>query len=183
MPLPKLRRARRALDQKQLEELGLRYVGRYATSRAKLGAYLARKVRERGWDDVGNPDPAAIVERFAALGYIDDAAFALSKARALASSGYGKRRLIDKLYSAGIEEQDGEAARQHADEEAVASALRFAERRKIGPFAFTPNLDKRERERAIASMVRAGHGIALARAIVNLDPKAELDLKNLVDRL
>jgi regulatory protein len=43
------RRALPPLDQAALQELALRYVGKYATTRAKLRAYLGRKLRERGW--------------------------------------------------------------------------------------------------------------------------------------
>jgi regulatory protein len=180
MPLPKAKRAPRPLDQKQLQELALRYVGKYATTRAKLGAYLSRKVRERGWDDVRGPDAEAIAERFAELGYVDDAAFALSKSRALAGRGYGKRRLIEKLRAAGVDEEDSAEAREHADAEAVAAALRFAERRRIGPFAATRSTDPRDRERALAAMVRAGHDFAVARAIAGLDPGAEFDPQEFV---
>ena len=183
MPLPKAKRALPPLNQKQLQELALRYVGRYATTRAKLSAYLTRKVRERGWDDLCGPQIDAVTQHFVKLGYIDDAAFALSKSRALASRGYGKRRLVQKLYAAGVGEEDGKAAREHADQEAVAAALRFAERRKIGPFAFTRYTDRRERDRAIAAMVRAGHGIDLVRAIVDLDPGAEIDREILIHRV
>ena len=38
------------LDQPALERAALRYVERYATTRAKLVAYLTRKLRERGAD-------------------------------------------------------------------------------------------------------------------------------------
>ena len=181
MPLPKAKRALPPLDQKQLQELALRYVGRYATTRAKLGAYLMRKIRERGWNDVGGPDAQTIAERFAELGYIDDAAFALSKSRALTSRGYGKRRLIEKLYAAGVDDEDSAAARAHADQEAVAAALRFAERRRIGPFATAESPDRRDRDRAIAAMLRAGHGFALARAIVGLAPGAAVELDQLAE--
>ena len=182
MPLPKAKRALPPLDQKQLQELALRYVGRYATTRAKLGAYLARKVRERGWDDVRGPEAEAIARRFAELGYIDDAAFALSRSRALAGRGYGKRRLLEKLYAAGVDEEDSAAAREHADQEAVSAALRFAERRRIGPFASAKSTDRRDQERAVAAMVRAGHGFALARAIVGLAPGVEIDENELAER-
>ena len=182
MPLPRVKRAPRPLDQKQLQELALRYVGRYATTRAKLGAYLARKVRERGWDDARAPDAEAIVQRFAELGYIDDAAFALNKSRALAGRGFGKKRLIQKLYAAGVGEEDSLAAREHADEEAVSAALRFAERRRFGPFAPERSADLRSRERAIAAMVRAGHKFSLARAIVDLDPGTDLDTVDFAHR-
>jgi len=172
------RKERPPLDQKKLEELALRYVERFATTRSKLREYLARKLRERGWKGEREPDTAAISERFADLGYIDDAAYALNKARSLAGRGYGKRRLVDKLRIAGVEEADGEDARAHADEEAMASALRFAQRRRMGPFA-THILDPKQREKALGAMVRAGHAFALARKIVDLRPGDSTDFLNL----
>jgi len=59
------RNASPKLDESRLNELALRYVGRFATTRAKLRTYLERKVRERGWSGDSEPDPAAIAERFA----------------------------------------------------------------------------------------------------------------------
>lgn len=64
------------LDEDALRELALRYVGRFATSRGKLLAYLARKLRERGWGGEAPADPEALVARFAELGYVDDSGFA-----------------------------------------------------------------------------------------------------------
>jgi regulatory protein len=177
----KARREIPPLDRKRLEELALRYVGRYATTRAKLRSYLSRKIRERGWGEASAPDLDALGERFAELGYIDDAAFALSKSQALAARGYGKRRLIDKLRIAGVGEEDGLAARDHADGEALESALRFARRRRIGPFAVSAP-DPKQREKAIAALVRAGHSFGLARAIADLGPGAEFDRAELAER-
>lgn len=172
------RRARPPLDQKGLEALALRYVERFATTRAKLRTYLARKLRERGWDEGTEPDLEAIAERFASLGYVDDASYALGKARSLAGRGYGKRRLVEKLRAAGVDEDDSLTAREHADEEAVAAALRFAERRRLGPFAKAPVTDGKEREKALAGMIRAGHSFALSRAIVDLRPGESTDFLN-----
>lgn len=177
----KARRVIPPLDRKRLDELALRYVGRYATTRAKLRSYLARKLRERGWGEAGAPDLEALAARFAELGYIDDAAFALSKSQSLSARGYGKRRLLDKLRLAGVEEDDGAAARDHADAEALEAALRFARRRRIGPFADAAP-DPRQREKAIGAMVRAGHGFAVARAIADLPPGADVDHDELRER-
>src|SRR4051794_2294711 len=121
-------RAPRPLDEQSLSELALRYVSRFATSRAKLRAYLKRKVRERGWTGERPVEIEAIAERFADLGYVDDSAYALAKSRSLTGRGFGKRRVADALRAAGIEEPDGEAAREHADAQAVEAALRFAQR-------------------------------------------------------
>ena len=167
-------RQRPPLDSGRLEELALRYVARFATSRAKLRAYLSRKVRERGWNGATEPDLDALADRICALGYVDDAAYALAKSQALAGRGYGKRRLNQKLVVDGIGEEDSEAALDHADAQAVESALRFARRRRLGPFG-TGASDPKQREKAIAAMIRAGHSFALARAIAGMLPGADVD--------
>jgi regulatory protein len=173
-------RPRPPLDAKRLEELALRYVGRYATSRAKLVGYLARKVRERGWNGSDVPDFEAIASRFCELGYVDDAAYALAKSQSLTNRGYGKRRLEERLRTAGIGEE-GTAAREHADAHAVDAALRFAERRRIGPFGSSGG-DPHQREKAIAAMVRAGHSFSLARTIVSWPEGVAIDRDEIADR-
>lgn len=170
----KARRAPKPLNEQALDELALRYVGRFATTRAKLGTYLARKLRERGWDGASSPDTDAIVQRFAELGYVDDAGYALSKSRSLTGRGYGKQRVVQAMRVAGIDEGDSEAAREFADAEAMNAALRFAEKKRLGPFATKELTDSRDRQKAIAAMVRAGHGFELARTIVNLRPGEEV---------
>jgi regulatory protein len=178
-------RARRAvppLDENGVNELALRYVTRFATTRSKLRSYLSRKIRERGWDGARDPDLAAIADRFAGQGYVNDAAYALAKSEALTGRGYGKRRVLETLRAAGVDEEDGAEARGHAEREAVSAALRFARRRKIGPFAAVAVRDPKALEKALGAMVRAGHGFALARAIVLLAPGADVDMDALSER-
>jgi regulatory protein len=162
-------KARPALDELTLDELALHYVGRFATTRAKLRYYLARKVRERGWAGDREPDLHGLADRLARLGYVDDATYAAAKARALTARGFGKRRIEDKLRQAGIDDADANGAREFAEKEAMAAALRFAERKRIGPFS-ARICDRSEREKAIAAMVRAGHPLTLARVIAELPP-------------
>lgn len=178
-----LRKAPLPLDEPRLNELAVRYVGRFATTRAKLRAYLQRKIRERGWAEERVPDLDMIANRFAELGYIDDAGFALAKSRALTGRGYGKRRVVQALRVAGIDDSDGATARDYADAEAVTAALRFAERRRIGPFAANLANDPREREKALAAMVRAGHGFGLAKLIIGLTPGSEIDPDELAEQV
>ena len=174
------RKPRPPLDAAKLDELALSYVGRFATSRARLVTYLKRKLRERGWDGSGEPDLDNLSGRLVRLGYVDDRAFAVSKARSLTSRGYGERRVGQALAMAGIGEDEGADARSLAQAEAVNSALRFARRRSIGPFAANAP-DPREREKALAAMIRAGHRFGLARAIIGLDPGAEADVEALAE--
>ncbi len=168
MPPFRPRRARPPLDRERLHELALAYVGRFATTRAKLVAYLARKVRERGFAE-GDPGIAEIAERFAASGLVDDRAYAGAKAESLTRRGYGARRVASALRQAGVADEDGADALAEADREAFAAALRFARRRRIGPFA-TAAGDIKAREKAIAAMVRAGHSLGLALTIAGKGP-------------
>jgi regulatory protein len=139
------RRQRPPLDQPALQELAFGYVARFATSRAKLSSYLVRKLRERGWGGADEPDTAAVVDKAVELGFVDDASFAGMKAACLTRRGYGKGRVR------------------------MAAALRFAERRRVGPYAEV-QADLPHRQRALAAMLRAGHPMDLARRIIAAPP-------------
>lgn len=176
------RRSARPLDGKRLDELALRYVGRYATTRAKLVQYLQRKLRERGWDGDGAPDLDRIAARFAELGYVDDRAFALAKESAHSARGLGQRRLSQALRAAGVGEDDGSDALALSAAGSLDSALRLAERRRLGPYAQRAPESPREREKALAALLRGGHGFDIARAIVGLAPGDEEGLAELRER-
>lgn len=162
-------RPRTPLDQPRLEQLALRYVERFATTEAKLARYLERKIRERGWGAEEAPAPAAVAARMAELGYVDDAAFAEARAGAMARRGLGARRVTGDLRQAGIAAPMLEALRPAIEEEAEASALAFARRRRIGPYAAALP-DRPAREKALAQMLRAGHSLDLARRIIARAP-------------
>lgn len=161
-------RPARPLDAAALDRLALRYVERFATTRAKLAQYLNRKVRERGWEG-DSPDPAALAERLADLGYIDDRAFGEARARSLTRRGLGSRRVAMVLHQAGVAGEDREGILPEVAEQSVDTALRFAQRRRFGPFA-AAEVDRSVQEKQVGAMVRAGHSPDLARRIVRLAP-------------
>lgn len=157
------------LDPAALDRLALRYVERFATTRARLARYLATKLQQRGWSGDGDPDPAAVADRMAALGYVDDTAYAGMKAASLGRRGYGGQRVRQALRHAGVDAADAAPAILETDAAAARTALAFARRRGIGPYADAP-ADRDMRQRQLARMIRAGHGFALARAIVDAEP-------------
>jgi regulatory protein len=157
------------LDDAGLERAALSYAGRYATTRAKLRSYLARKLKERDWEGPDEPPLEALVERMARLGYVDDRAFASARAAALSRRGYGAGRVDAALRAAGIAPEDAAGAREVAADSAWEAALRFAERRKLGPFAAV-QADRPARAKALAAMLRAGHPAGLARRILAAGP-------------
>lgn len=167
------RRPPPALDEAALERLALRYVERFATTRAKLAAYLTRKLRERGWAGATPADPGALAERMAQLGYVDDRGFAEARAAAMARRGLGARRVRQDLRAAGIDQEDAGALAAAIDERALAAALAFARRRRVGPYRRAGGEDDRAlRDRQMAAMIRAGHAPDLARRVLALLPGA-----------
>lgn len=154
--------------------MALRYVERFATTRGKLRQYLGRKVRERGWEGVAPPDAATLAEKLADLGYVDDAAFGAARAAAMGRRGLGARRVTQELRHAGIEEEDTAALRPAIEARGPASAIAYARRRRLGPFAAEVP-DRAGRDKAIGSLIRAGHGFDIARTIVAMAPGDPVD--------
>jgi len=175
------RKPPRPMDAARLEEMALAYVARFATSAGKLRAYLRRKLRERGWQGPDGADPEdarggealaegfgraeALVERFVAVGYVDDESFAKARSGSLQRRGFGTRRIVEELGAAGIEEElrervlPGEGAQRRA-------ALALARKRRFGPFGVGAS-DPAVRQKQIAAMLRAGHGLEAARRLVS----------------
>lgn len=163
-PNSREKRVPKPLNPVRMNDLALHYVARFATSGAKLEDYLRRKLRERGWEADGDPEIPALVERFVAAGYIDDEAYARAKSGSLLRRGYGQRRVNQALGQAGIAEEIREEVRAGANEQRTA-ALALAKKRRFGPFSQVPP-ERPLREKQLAAMLRAGHPLDLARAVL-----------------
>lgn len=171
MARPTVKRERRPpppLDAAAMERLALRYVERFATTRGRLVDYLRRKIRERGWEGAAG-DPVALADKLADLGYIDDRAFGEARASAMARRGLGQRRVAGALRQAGIDEDDAQALAPAIEDRAMAAALTFARKKRIGPFATEP-ADRVLREKQIGAMIRGGHDFSLSRRIASMTP-------------
>ena len=157
------------LNDERLRGLALHYVGKYATTQSKLTAYLARKIRERGWSNERPPEIDALVQQFADLSYINDAQFAESRSRSFVRRGYGERRLNEDLRASGIGDADAIPAKEHMAESTFAAAENFARRKRLGPFAGEPALPEK-RQKQLHAFLRAGHGLSVAKRFVNAQP-------------
>ncbi len=153
-----------------MRDLALHYVGRYATSKAKLAAYLARKIRDRGWgESEAPPQIEALIEDFVRLGFIDDAAFAASRARSLTQRGMGMRRVREDLRAKGISETDAIGAHSQAESDKWQAADRFAKRKRIGPYA-AETASPEVQQKQLQAFLRAGHGFDIAKRFVRAEP-------------
>lgn len=162
------------LDEARLRNLALHYVGKYATTQAKLATYLVRKIRERGWSNDRPADIDALVSQFAELGYVNDAQFAEARSRSFVSRGYGKRRLDEDLRASGITEGDAADANEHMVESEFTAAQNFARRKRIGPFA-SEVAPPEKQQKQLQGFLRAGHGFELAKRFVRAEPGATLN--------
>ena len=161
-----------------MNDLALAYVARFSTSAGKLRAYLARKLRERGFDGEEGPDVDALVDRFVERGYGDDEAYGRAKAGGLLARGYGARRVDDALRAADLDENlrtdlaPGENDRRLA-------VLALARRRRFGPFGQLALAQGEERhklrEKQLAALMRAGHDFAHARQVCEAATPEELE--------
>lgn len=168
-----------------MRDLALSYVARFASTGARLEAYLARKLKERGVAEDADGRSAAIdlpalVSRLVELGYVDDAAYARMRARDLGARGYGARRVEQALWAAGVGEgiradtAPGEAARRRA-------AVLMAQKRRLGPFGggrddeADPLVMRKAHEKAVAAMLRAGHDYEHVRVILAAPDMAAIE--------
>lgn len=153
------------LDAEKLEEMALAYVARFATTKAKLEAYLNRKLHERGWSGDSAPPLEELINRMISIGYVDDSAFAQAKSGGLLRRGYGQRRIDQALHAAGIDESVREQIRPNEAQQRQA-ALTMAKKRGFGPFGGQVP-DRRKREKQLAAMLRAGHSFENSLALID----------------
>lgn len=165
------KRVKPPLDERSLRDLALSYAARFASTGARLEAYLLRKLRERGTatDADGRTaqiDIPALIARLVELGYVDDDAYARARARDLGARGYGARRVEQALWAAGVDEGLRQA---HAPGESASrkAAALMAQKKRIGPWgapsgfgreiSSDPLARRKAHEKAVAAMLRAGH--------------------------
>ncbi|HMT44604.1 MAG TPA: regulatory protein RecX [Chakrabartia sp.] len=166
------------LDKESLRALAIHYVARYATSSGKLSAYLARKLRERGWGEDAPPDIPTLVAACVEKGFVDDSAFARIKSEGLRARGYGGRRVHQALRQAGIGDDLARTTAATSPEEALRDALHLAARKRIGPYSQMV-ADDRTRHRWVGQLARAGHGADVIRTILAMDRAAAEACENI----
>ncbi len=185
------RGTRRPMTFARLERACYHYLGRFASTEARLAQVLERRIRrsrpagerrrplseeEEGWI-------AELVARARRHGFVDDRAFAEARARSLLRAGHPPSRIVWKLREAGVAEPLATAAvaaltREHGGDRAgmLAAAVALARRRRLGPFrpaGTVPDVQRHRRE--IAVLARRGIDYGIARAIVEAADEAALE--------
>jgi regulatory protein len=165
------------LDEAGLRALGLDYATRYGGTTAAMARILDRRIHrwEKAMLGTGEAEPgviaaeaaalkeaaARVVASLAAIGAVDDAAFAESRARRLRRSGRSRRAVLAHLGAKGVGASLAGAAVPEDEVAEFAAALAFARRRRVGPFAREG--EPENRVRALMAFGRAGFSGATAR--------------------
>ncbi len=179
-------------DEPALRQAALNHLARYAATQAGLLRVLGRRVqrwaRAAESEAGGEADAVAaaaaaamdaaraVVARLAAVGAVDDAAFAAGRARSLRRAGRSGRAIAAHLQAKGVPPELAAAPDDPAAE--LAAALLYARRRRMGPFRHLvdlagedPDRDPGQRARDLARLARAGFSAAVAIQALDLPPE------------
>ncbi len=165
-----------------LEKAALHYLERYASSAENLRRVLLRKVqrsaRAHGTDpDEGAAAVEAVVRRYLDSGLLDDRAYAEGRAVSLHRAGHSLPAIRLRLAQKGVDPDTAEAAlarlREEAADPELAAALRYARKRRLGPYRRGARPDNRERD--LAALARKGFAPEVARRVIDADDPAELE--------
>ena len=158
------------------------YLGRYATSqhrlREVLGRFALRKLRKHNPNEI-DAAISTTVTRCQTLGYLNDNAFAQNLARSHRQRGRSELGIRQRLRQHRLDDTIIDVALDAADQRSangeLLAALRFAKRRRLGPFDRQPHSDEKDREaprqRQLGSLARAGFTMAVSRTVIWLKDK------------
>ncbi|WP_191083572.1 RecX family transcriptional regulator [Roseococcus microcysteis] len=173
-----------SLDEASLREAALRHLSRFSATEAGLRRVLGNRIRRwaRAAEQAGQ-DPeairtetqaaearaAAIAARLVQAGAVDDAAFAVARARRLRGAGRSAAAAMAHLASKGVSAETARAALAHEEvPDELTAALLLCRRRRIGPFAAAePALETRRKWQGILG--RGGFGGGVARQALGMD--------------
>jgi regulatory protein len=164
------------------------YLGRYTSSRYKLGQILQRFASRKLTDYDAKDIAAAIqqtIDQCSQLGYLDDWEFAVTVARSQRRLGRSQAVIRQRLRQHALCDDIIAHALAEADENSangdLQAAIRFAQRRRLGPFAqrhraHHQRLDAHQwKRRDLNAMARAGFSMTTSRQVLDHDDPNTID--------
>jgi len=173
--------------------VALHYLDRYSATEASLRAVLNRRIRKSATLHEPDPDiPAwvdALLEDMKRLGFINDEAFAQTRAVSLHRSGKSARAIRQTLVGKGIRGEALDRAMAAAADELGhgedtramdrRAGLEFARRRRLGVFNPLSEVRAERREKDMAALARRGFSYDICLAVV--EARDEDDLRERLD--
>ena len=175
------RRPPRKISPRYLERVVGHYLNRYTTTTTHLRRLLGNRVRRSAaHHETSVAEGMAMVDdlitRLVEHGYMDDQAWARSRAQSLHRRGNGLRAIRSKLSVKGIRgsllDETIQWLRDEVGDPDGIAAWRYAKKRRIGPFRRT-EVDADGKRRELAKLARAGFSYSVASTVVSAESVPE----------
>ncbi len=175
----------RKMTERRLHNIAVFYVERFATTAANLKRVLTRRI-DRACKHHGDdrtlmiPWADAVVEKMVKTGAVDDARYALDRAKSLRRLGRSPQKIRANLHGKGVSAaivRDVIAATEETEsggDAAYDAAVAYARRRRLGPFRTfegTADEQRKQTQKDLASLGRAGFSYDIARRVMALKPE------------
>jgi len=166
-------RTPRKITARYLENAGLYYLERYATSAENFRRVMMRKVLRSCQFHEQDPDEFApmvddLVQRYTQAGLLNDEVYARAQTEKLRRRGASKRAIHAKLHEKGLTSEQVDAALCKADDEhedaEFNAACAYARRRRIGPYRNPPDAERYQKD--LGALARAGFSYDIARNVL-----------------
>ncbi|NRG18807.1 regulatory protein RecX [Rhizobiales bacterium] len=170
----KFRRPPKPPTEERLKRSAIAYLQRYSSSEDNLRQVLQRKVMRAAMALELNPDDFQDMIRDTVgfcvrNGLVDDRAYAETKIAGLRRRGRSTSRIKATLVAKGVSKDLIDETLDDDPKSEIAAAMRFAKRRRFGPWRTTLAVDHKLMEKETAALCRAGFSYALARKIVTAE--------------
>ncbi len=168
------------LTDARLLAMGQWYAERYVPTRARLLAYLLRRAAKPGAfvpESLGDMEARAaqVADRLTQAGLIDDRAWTRGRVQALQNRGKSlcaiRQDLRQKGVPADVVEASLAALAEAPGQTDLLAALRYAQRRRLGPYARTEVEREGRVQRDLAALARQGFSYDICRQILALEDR------------
>ncbi len=163
----------RKITRQRLKNIGLYYLKRFESSVENLRHVLKRRVDNyaRQTPDFNKTEAYGWIEEllqeFESRHYLDDERYAEIKIRDYLNAGKPERYIKTKLFQKGIAEETINRLLSNQEYNPREMALKFARKKKIGPFRPDDENRRQNRQKDMATLVRAGFDYDLISDIMN----------------
>lgn len=186
--IQKKRRLPRKITPTSLRNAALYYLQRYSSSSENLREVLTRRVWRAERHHETDREEAAqwiddIVQGFQKSGLLDDRTYAEARVQSMFRQGRSRRLMILELRKKGVAPDVIESALASLASENPtpdrSAAIRYARRRRLGPYRTKSREDYRDRD--MAAVARAGFDYETARRVIDAETAESLEEDPLQD--
>ena len=163
------------ITKQRLKNIALFYLKRFESSVENLRQVLKRRTNDYAFHNPEfNKNEAytwieEILADFEKLKYIDDNRYAELKIRSYLSAGKPERYIKTKLQQKGISANIIENILAQQSFNPLEMALKLAKKKKIGPYRKSEAERKTNRQKDLATLIRAGFDYDIASEVINLN--------------